>query len=140
MKSSDGDEDVDVLTALTGVALVAVAMKSPPDVRLAKYTPDPAYLAKLERLFVELDANQDGRIDPTELTDGLRRLGYKHITVDQIQVGNCIFDTCKTHLFTDSLLELRDKLGYSYWIVRSALETCICMYGPDAQTCAWVCS
>ena len=34
---------------------------------------------RIAKLFNELDANQDGKIDINELTDGLKRLGVKHI-------------------------------------------------------------
>ena len=34
---------------------------------------------RIAKLFNELDANQDGKIDINELSDGLKRLGVKHI-------------------------------------------------------------
>ena len=39
---------------------------------------------RLKKLFHELDANKDGRIDIHELTEGLRKLGCFHITEEQI--------------------------------------------------------
>ena len=35
--------------------------------------------ARIAKLFSELDANKDGKIDVTELSEGLKRLGVKHI-------------------------------------------------------------
>lgn len=43
-------------------------------------------VSRLEDLFHTLDANKDGRIDPDELTDGLLKLGYDHVTKEQIKV------------------------------------------------------
>jgi Ca2+-binding EF-hand superfamily protein len=43
--------------------------------------------SRLTRLFHSLDTNQDGKIDPQELTDGLKRLGYGYVTEEQIEVG-----------------------------------------------------
>lgn len=43
-----------------------------------------AEVHRLEKLFHELDTNKDGRIDLTELTSGLHRFGYTHITEEQI--------------------------------------------------------
>ena len=42
---------------------------------------------RLEKLFHKLDANSDGRIDIHELTDGLHKMGYSHITEEQILVS-----------------------------------------------------
>ena len=42
---------------------------------------------RLKKLFHELDANNDGRIDIHELTEGLHKLGYFHITEEQILVS-----------------------------------------------------
>ena len=46
-----------------------------------------AEVHRLEKLFHELDTNKDGRIDLTELTSGLHRFGYTHITEEQILVS-----------------------------------------------------
>ena len=43
---------------------------------------------RLKKLFHELDANNDGRIDIHELTEGLHKLGYFHITEEQILVSD----------------------------------------------------
>ncbi len=45
-----------------------------------------AEMHRLEKLFHELDLNKDGRIDVHELTVGLKRLGYYHVTEEQIEV------------------------------------------------------
>ena len=42
---------------------------------------------RLERLFHELDTNKDGRIDIHELFQGLKRLGYAHISEEQVEVS-----------------------------------------------------
>ena len=34
---------------------------------------------RIAKLFNDLDTNQDGKIDITELSEGLKRLGVKHI-------------------------------------------------------------
>ena len=34
---------------------------------------------RIAKLFKELDANKDGKIDINELSEGLKRLGVKHI-------------------------------------------------------------
>jgi len=39
----------------------------------------------LERLFHELDTNGDGRIDIHELFEGLKRMGYAHISEEQVE-------------------------------------------------------
>ena len=41
---------------------------------------------RLERLFHQLDTNGDGRIDIHELFQGLNRLGYAHISEEQVEV------------------------------------------------------
>ncbi len=46
-----------------------------------------AEMHRLEKLFHELDENKDGRIDIQELTAGLKRLGYYHITEEQIEAS-----------------------------------------------------
>jgi len=40
---------------------------------------------RLERLFHQLDANGDGRIDMQELYDGLNSLGYHHISKEHVE-------------------------------------------------------
>ena len=42
---------------------------------------------RLERLFHQLDTNGDGKIDIHELFQGLNRLGYAHISEEQVEVG-----------------------------------------------------
>ena len=42
---------------------------------------------RLERMFHELDANNDGRVDPRELAEGVKKMGYYHVTEDQIIVS-----------------------------------------------------
>lgn len=42
--------------------------------------------ARLKKMFVEIDTNRDGKLDVQELTQGLRRMGYFHITAAQIEV------------------------------------------------------
>jgi len=39
---------------------------------------------RLENLFNELDANRDGRVDPKELAEGVKKMGYYHVTEEQI--------------------------------------------------------
>ena len=41
---------------------------------------------RLEDLFSRLDLNKDGVIDPKELQAGLRVMGYRHVTQEQIDV------------------------------------------------------
>ena len=43
---------------------------------------------RLENLFNELDANRDGRVDPKELAEGVKKMGYYHVTEEQIIVRN----------------------------------------------------
>ncbi len=45
-----------------------------------------AEVARLEKMFHEIDTNKDGVIDIQELTAGLRKMGYYHITREQIEV------------------------------------------------------
>lgn len=40
--------------------------------------------ARLESLFHSLDADGDGKVDLAELMQGLRKLGYSHVTDEQI--------------------------------------------------------
>jgi Ca2+-binding EF-hand superfamily protein len=49
-----------------------------------------AEVARLEKMFHEIDTNKDGVIDIQELTAGLRKMGYYHITREQIEVNNFI--------------------------------------------------
>lgn len=42
-------------------------------------------VSRLRKLFHQLDLNKDGRVDPTELTEGLKRQGYAHINKEQIE-------------------------------------------------------
>lgn len=39
---------------------------------------------RLEKLFHNLDANKDGRVDPSELAQGIKKMGYYHVTEEQI--------------------------------------------------------
>jgi len=39
---------------------------------------------RLERMFHDLDANKDGRVDPKELAEGVKKMGYYHVTEEQI--------------------------------------------------------
>ena len=41
---------------------------------------------RLEKLFHEIDTNKDGRIDAHELSEGLQRMGYSHISEEQVEV------------------------------------------------------
>ena len=41
---------------------------------------------RLEKLFHEIDTNKDGRIDARELFEGLKRMGYYHISEEQVEV------------------------------------------------------
>ena len=41
---------------------------------------------RLEKLFHEIDTNKDGRIDAHELSEGLKRMGYYHISEEQVEV------------------------------------------------------
>ena len=41
---------------------------------------------RLERMFHDLDANKDGRVDPKELAEGVKKMGYYHVTEEQIIV------------------------------------------------------
>ena len=42
---------------------------------------------RLEKLFHEIDTNKDGRIDAHELSEGLKRMGYCHISEPQVEVS-----------------------------------------------------
>ena len=46
---------------------------------------------RLEHMFHELDANNDGRVDPKELAEGVKKMGYYHVTEEQIIVRFFIF-------------------------------------------------
>ena len=45
-----------------------------------------AEISRLEKMFNELDTNKDGVIDIEEFTQGLQKMGYYHITSEQIAV------------------------------------------------------
>ena len=51
---------------------------------------------RLERLFHQLDTNGDGRIDIHELFQGLNRLGYAHISEEQVEVRRHFFHQQKS--------------------------------------------
>ena len=50
---------------------------------------------RLEDLFSRLDLNKDGVIDPKELQAGLRVMGYRHVTQEQIDVRACLHVSTK---------------------------------------------
>ena len=54
---------------------------------LASAVGDAVQRHRLERLFLRLDQNKDGRIDPEELARSLRKYGYSHITKDQVKAS-----------------------------------------------------
>ena len=68
--------DINVLESLDGTL----------DIRMMK-----AESHRLEKLFHEIDTNKDGRINAHELSEGLKRMGYCHISEEQVEV--CIFIT-----------------------------------------------
>jgi len=39
---------------------------------------------RLERMFHDLDADKNGRVDPKELAEGVKTMGYYHVTEEQI--------------------------------------------------------
>ena len=51
------------------------------DIRMMK-----AESHRLEKLFHEIDTNKDGRINAHELSEGLKRMGYCHISEEQVEV------------------------------------------------------
>ena len=57
------------------------------DIRMMK-----AESHRLEKLFHEIDTNKDGRINAHELSEGLKRMGYCHISEEQVEV--CISRQC----------------------------------------------
>jgi hypothetical protein len=75
-------------------------------------TPDAAYVSKLESMFDQLDLNKDGKIDPRELIVGLRKMGYSHITEEQIKVGHCVI-TLFARRVVDDLALLLTTLYYT---------------------------
>jgi len=50
------------------------------DIRMMK-----AESHRLEKLFHEIDTNKDGRINAHELSEGLKRMGYCHISEEQVE-------------------------------------------------------
>ena len=52
------------------------------DIRMMK-----AESHRLEKLFHEIDTNKDGRINAHELSEGLKRMGYCHISEEQVEVS-----------------------------------------------------
>ena len=71
---SENKLDINVLESLDGTL----------DIRMMK-----AESHRLEKLFHEIDTNKDGRINAHELSEGLKRMGYCHISEEQVEV--CIF-------------------------------------------------
>ena len=71
---SENKSDINVLESLDGTL----------DIRMMK-----AESHRLEKLFHEIDTNKDGRINAHELSEGLKRMGYCHISEEQVEV--CIF-------------------------------------------------
>ena len=73
---------------------------------------------RLERLFHQLDTNGDGRIDIHELFQGLNRLGYAHISEEQVEVRRHFFHRQKsaceinTHALLLQLLEGFQTFAY----------------------------
>jgi len=61
---------------------------------------------RLRKMFVEIDTNRDGKIDIQELTQGLKRMGYFHITSDQVEVIIFRLATLKWSSF---------KIGFLIW-------------------------
>ena len=73
---SENKLDINVLESLDGTL----------DIRMMK-----AESHRLEKLFHEIDTNKDGRINAHELSEGLKRMGYCHISEEQVEV--CLFIT-----------------------------------------------
>ena len=77
------------------------------DIRMMK-----AESHRLEKLFHEIDTNKDGRINAHELSEGLKRMGYCHITEEQVEVSYYKFIICYMPL--RSLLNLAILIPVAY--------------------------
>ena len=62
---------------------------------------------RLEKLFHNLDANKDGRVDPSELAQGIKKMGYYHVTEEQIIVRFLEFRTFLTPSTFEIIMVLR---------------------------------
>jgi len=88
---------------------------------------DPAVLAesnRLKNLFEKLDLNQDGKIDSEELAEGLHKMGYFHISKDQIEMFLQRSDSSKSgDLSLQEFVEYLQKHEKQLHFVFSKLDT-----------------
>lgn len=75
---------------------------------------------RLERMFHELDANNDGRVDPKELAEGVKKMGYYHVTEEQIIV-RYFFDymySCRVITESTTIVQNLDSKTFYYKMIK----------------------
>jgi len=78
---------------------------------------------RIAKLFNELDANQDGKIDINELSDGLKRLGVKHIPGSAEKIIELGDKTDDDHLTLDEFLHYCMDHEKKLWLVFKSIDT-----------------
>ncbi|XP_065067582.1 mitochondrial adenyl nucleotide antiporter SLC25A24-like [Rhopilema esculentum] len=79
--------------------------------------------ARIAKLFSELDANKDGKIDVTELSEGLKRLGVKHIPGSAEKIIELGDKTDDDHLTLDEFLRYCMDHEKKLWLVFKSIDT-----------------
>jgi len=66
--------------------MAAVKSEVPNEITTSSNLAIKAESNRLKNLFEKLDINRDGKIDSDELAEGLHRMGYAHISKEQIEI------------------------------------------------------
>eukprot|EP00794_Sanderia_malayensis_P016130 gene16130-17756_t len=78
---------------------------------------------RISKLFKDLDVNKDGKIDVSELSEGLKRMGVKHIPGQAEKIIELGDKTDDDHLTFDEFLRYCMDHEMKLWLVFKSIDT-----------------